>query len=329
MLKAGAKRAAGAYVAAEGEAVIVASLVTDGETILEIGETAVQPIAGAGSEALETALAEALSPLAPEFVGIGGPDMAGPWAGSLDISGMVLAEVLGCPVASDFAAADLRLGGAGGPMGATFAHALARMDMDAGPLLLLEIDHFATRATYADPSLKADKDGAILTFEAGPGLPVFRETPDGGSADDTALDLLLADPHFLRLAPKTAAPRAFSTYLDRLQSLAPENAEATALAAIALALVTGLDLLPKAPRRALIFGPARDEPRLAAALTEGLDCEVKTAEDAGLPGDALHALAAAHVAMRVARGLPTSFPGTTGVRTAVAGASLARPGDVS
>ncbi len=326
MLKAGAKRAAGAYVAADGVAVVAAHFVTDGETIFEIGEVAVQPIAGAGSEALETALAEALSPLAPEIAGIGGPEMAAPWAGSLEFSGPVLAEVLGCTVASDFAAADLRLGGSGGPMGASLAHAIARMEPGGGPLLLLEIDSTATRAIYADPSIKAEREGALLAFVAGPGLPVFGETPEGGGADDAALDLLLSDPYFLRLAPKSIGPGAFSAYFDHLQSLPPQDAEATSLAAIALSLVTGLDLLPKAPRRAIVFGPARHAPRLIAALTEGLECQVITAEEEGLPGDAFYPLAAAHMAVRAARGLPTSFPGTSGVKTAVGGASLSRPG---
>jgi anhydro-N-acetylmuramic acid kinase len=340
MLKAGAILSAGAFWWPGAPAITAASLLTDGETILEIGETVTRPLSQAESkrlaasgpeaaETFETVLAEALSRLPSEIAGIAGAEMMEQGGAIPDFNGAVLAEVLARPIASDFAAADLRLGGAGGPLGASLAQALARMAPEKGPLLLLEIDSAATCATYADPALKADKDGALLAFEAGPGLPSFTDTGTGGSADETALDLLLADPHFLRLAPKFAKPEAFAAYLDHLATLTPENAEATALAAIALSLVTGLDLLPKAPRRALVFGPACHEPRLLAALTEGLDCPVQTAEAAGLPGDALHALAAAHLAVRSARGLPTSFPGTTGVRTAVGGASISRPGEIA
>jgi len=340
MLKAGAKRSAGAFWRPGEPAVIAASLVSDGETIFEIGETVTCPLsktelqrlATSGPEAtetFETALAEALSRLPSEIVGIGGAEMMGRGGPNPDFNGAVLAEVLDRPIATDFADADLRLGGAGAPLGASLAHALARMDPAKGPLLLLDIDSATTRAIYADPALKADKDGALLAFEAGPGLPSFTDTGAGGSADETALDLLLADPHFLRLAPKSAQPDAFAAYLDHLATLAPEDAEATALAAIALSLVTGLDLLPKAPRRALVFGPARHEPRLISALTEALECPVPPAEEAGIPGCALHALACAHLAVRAMRGLPTSFPGTTGVRTAVGGASLSRPGQTA
>ena len=72
MLKAGAIRSAGAFWRPGEPAVIAASLVTDGETILEIGETATRPLSKAeqkrlassgpeAAETLETVLAEALS----------------------------------------------------------------------------------------------------------------------------------------------------------------------------------------------------------------------------------------------------------------------------
>ncbi len=339
MLKAGAILSAGAFWWPGAPAITAASLLTDGETILEIGETVTRPLSQAESkrlaasgpeaaETFETVLAEALSRLPSEIAGIAGAEMMGQGGAIPDFNGAVLAEVLARPIASDFAAADLRLGEAGGPLGASLAQALERMAPEKGPLLFLEIDSAATRATYADPALKVDKDSALLAFKAGPGLPSLTDTGTGGSADEAALDLLLADPHFLSLAPKSAKPEAFAAYFDHLETLAPENAEATALAATALSLVTGLVLLPKAPHGALVFGPARHEPRLLAALTEALDCAAQPAEEAGLPGDALNALAAAHLAVRATRGLPTSFPGTTGVKTAVGGASLSRPGQI-
>jgi anhydro-N-acetylmuramic acid kinase len=48
-------------------------------------------------------------------------------------------------------------------------------------------------------------------------------------------------------------------------------------------------------------------------------------EDAGLDGDMLEAQAFAYLAVRVARGLPTSCEGTTGVRAAVSGGTISRP----
>jgi len=61
-------------------------------------------------------------------------------------------------------------------------------------------------------------------------------------------------------------------------------------------------------------------------LAAGVDCDVQPVEDAGLDGDMIEAQAFAFLAMRVARGWPTSCPGTTGVRAAVGGGILSRPG---
>ena len=45
----------------------------------------------------------------------------------------------------------------------------------------------------------------------------------------------------------------------------------------------------------------------------------------GLDGDMLEAQAFAHLAVRVARGLPTSGPSTTGVAALVGGGQISRP----
>ncbi|MEP5088864.1 MAG: anhydro-N-acetylmuramic acid kinase, partial [Paracoccaceae bacterium] len=48
-------------------------------------------------------------------------------------------------------------------------------------------------------------------------------------------------------------------------------------------------------------------------------------EAVGLDGDMLEAQAFAYLAARVVRGLPTSCPGTTGVRAAVGGGVVSAP----
>ncbi len=54
-------------------------------------------------------------------------------------------------------------------------------------------------------------------------------------------------------------------------------------------------------------------------------CPVEPVEAVGLNGDMLEAQAFAYLAVRVLRGLPTSAPGTTGVRAAVGGGRISRP----
>ena len=56
-----------------------------------------------------------------------------------------------------------------------------------------------------------------------------------------------------------------------------------------------------------------------------LDCPVLPVEKVGLNGDMLEAQAFAYLAVRVARGLPTSCPSTTGVVAAVGGGTINVP----
>jgi anhydro-N-acetylmuramic acid kinase len=64
-----------------------------------------------------------------------------------------------------------------------------------------------------------------------------------------------------------------------------------------------------------------------AQLRKRLNCAVEPIESAGLDGDMLEAQAFAFLAVRVARGLSTSGPSTTGVMAAVGGGQISRPGD--
>jgi anhydro-N-acetylmuramic acid kinase len=59
-----------------------------------------------------------------------------------------------------------------------------------------------------------------------------------------------------------------------------------------------------------------------AALAETEAAEVVTAEAVDLDGDSMEAEAWAYLAVRSLRGLPLTFPGTTGVKTPVSGGVL-------
>lgn len=62
-----------------------------------------------------------------------------------------------------------------------------------------------------------------------------------------------------------------------------------------------------------------------AQLTQRMNCTVEPIETAGLNGDMLEAQAFAYLAARVAYGLPTSCPSTTGVPAVVGGGQISRP----
>ena len=76
----------------------------------------------------------------------------------------------------------------------------------------------------------------------------------------------------------------------------------------------------------LVTGGGRKNPVLMEMLRVALECPVDPVEVVGLDGDMLEAQAFAHLSVRVARGLPTSCSGTTGVRAGVSGGTISRPG---
>jgi anhydro-N-acetylmuramic acid kinase len=94
-----------------------------------------------------------------------------------------------------------------------------------------------------------------------------------------------------------------------------------------MSVIKAMEHCPTPPARLLVTGGGRHNPTLMAMLTAGLDCAVAPVEEAGFDGDMLEAQAFAYLAARVARGLPTSCPTTTGVRAAVGGGTLSKPGE--
>jgi anhydro-N-acetylmuramic acid kinase len=72
-------------------------------------------------------------------------------------------------------------------------------------------------------------------------------------------------------------------------------------------------------------GGGRHNPTLMSELRSRAGVPVKSAEDVGWRGDSIEAEAFAYLAARTARGLPISFPGTTGVEGPMTGGLIVEP----
>ena len=83
--------------------------------------------------------------------------------------------------------------------------------------------------------------------------------------------------------------------------------------------------MPAPPGRWLVSGGGRHNSAIMAALAARLPGNVEPVEAVGWDGDALEAQAFAYLAVRVARGLPTSLPSTTGVPRATSGGRIDAP----
>ncbi|MER8651799.1 anhydro-N-acetylmuramic acid kinase, partial [Mesorhizobium sp. M1121] len=87
--------------------------------------------------------------------------------------------------------------------------------------------------------------------------------------------------------------------------------------------VRALFLGPRGPTGGGGWGGARRNPTMMAMLARRANVEVVQAETLGWKGDAVEAECFAFLAVRVLRGLPISFPSTTGVPRPMQGGRLA------
>jgi anhydro-N-acetylmuramic acid kinase len=247
-----------------------------------------------------------------------------------------LARETGVPVAYDFRSADVAAGGEGAPLAPVLHAALAR-DLDR-PLAVLNIGGVANVTWIGEGGI--DADPALIAFDTGPGNGplddwVTRHTGrafdrDGvlarsGTVDSTVLGRLIAHGYFARPAPKSLDRLDFSRAVaaSGLDALAAADGAATLVAFTAASVA--LAAFPAQPRRWLVTGGGRHNPSIMLALHAALGVSVEPVETVGWNGDALEAQCFGFLAARVARGLPLSFPGTTGVPVPTRGGRTVNP----
>ncbi len=242
--------------------------------------------------------------------------------------GALLAVATEIDVVSDFRTADVDAGGEGAPLVPVFHAALATHE--PRPVAFLNIGGVAN-VTWVGPS------GALVAFDTGPGNAMIDDwclsqtgeplDTDGrlaaaGTVDDAVLSAMLDNPYFDRKPPKSLDRNAFLS--APVSSLSPADGAATLAAFTAHAVARAARHFPAPPERWLVCGGGRHNPFLMAMLAETLQEPVLPVESAGWNGDALEAQAFAYLAVRSLRGLPLTFPSTTGVPNPIAGGRLDR-----
>ena len=106
--------------------------------------------------------------------------------------------------------------------------------------------------------------------------------------------------------------------------LSPADGAATLTAFSAGCVARGLDLLPSRPARLVVCGGGRHNPTLLREIETRAGLPVLRAEQLGWRGDAVEAECFAFLAQRRLRGLPISFPHTTGVASPMTGGEVNR-----
>lgn len=242
-----------------------------------------------------------------------------------------LASAIGVPVAYDFRSADVAAGGEGAPL-APVLHSALSADLGR-PLAVLNVGGVANVTFIAE-------DGALLACDTGPGngpLDDWCQRHSGaafdrdgvlaasGTVDAVVLAALLADGYFARPAPKSLDRLDFARSLSTsgLDALSPADGAATLVAFTAEAVAR--TALPATPHRWLVTGGGRRNPAMMASLRARLGAPVEPVETVGWDGDALEAQCFSLLAVRVERGMPLTYPGTTGVDRPLPGGRLVTP----
>jgi anhydro-N-acetylmuramic acid kinase len=248
--------------------------------------------------------------------------------------GGALADRLGLPVAYDFRAADVAAGGQGAPLVPVFHRAIAATIERPRPLVVLNLGGVANitfLSDHADP----------LACDTGPGnalIDDFMRSRTGHAYDDNGdaaalgrvdqafVARVLADSFFAAPMPKSLDRNAFAFANLGLQEFSLADGAATLAALTAAAVARIVPHLPQPPASVIVAGGGAKNRTLMGMLAGELaPARVETATAAGWSADALEAQAFAYLAVRCRRGLPITFPGTTGAPCAMTGGIIAMP----
>jgi len=248
--------------------------------------------------------------------------------------GAVLARRLGIAVVYDFRAADVAAGGQGAPLAPIYHRALVRRLALPAPVAVLNIGGVAN-VTYIDgDELIACDTGPgnallddFLRLRTGQPLDVDGRKAAAGRVDGSTIARLLQHPFFAAPPPKSLDRNDFRRLLgDALDGIGLEDGAATLTALTAAAVARIGSHLPRPPATWIVAGGGARNPTLMRMLAERLEpARVETAHDAGWSIDSLEAQAFAYLAVRSLRGLPITFPGTTGAPRPLSGGVLAKP----
>ena len=239
--------------------------------------------------------------------------------------GQLLARLTGRPVAFDFRTADVTAGGQGAPLAPIYHVARAQASGLSPPLAVLNVGGVANITVI-------DAAGRVQAFDTGPGnglIDQWVERHDlgrfdaegalaaAGRVDGDALAALMRHGFFETVGPKSLDRYDFT--LDQVLRLGPADGAATLAAFTAEAAALGLRQTGVAPAALIVCGGGRRNLQILRELGLRTYRPVLTAEQAGWRGDAIEAEAFAYLAARTLKGLPISFPGTTGVGAPMAG----------
>ena len=232
--------------------------------------------------------------------------------------GEMLAELTRLPVVYDLRAEDCAAGGQGAPLVPVYHQALVAK-LPQRPIAVLNVGGVAN-VTWVG------RDARLIAFDTGPGNALIDDwmkkyggaafDPDGalaaeGKVQQDIVYAYLDEPYFAHRPPKSIDRNTFT--LDLVKGLRADDGAATLTQLTAEAIARSRQYMPEEPELWIVCGGGRKNRTLMRAFAGLVHHAVVPAEAVGLDGDAMEAEAWGYLAVRSLRGLPITFPGTTGV----------------
>ena len=251
--------------------------------------------------------------------------------------GQALADETGIPVVYDLRAEDVAAGGQGAPLVPVYHRALVQELDRARPIAVLNIGGVANITfIHGDGDPHACDTGPgnaliddFMRLRIGASRDENGETAVRGTVDEAAVARVLTHPFFAQRLPKSLDRNDFRQWVDeeaRLSGMSVEDGAATLTAITAATIAAIVPRLPQRPRTWIVCGGGASNPTLMRMLKERLSpASVETADAVGWSADAIEAQAFAYLGVRSMRGLPITFPTTTGVTAPMRGGALVEP----
>src|SRR6202051_1191816 len=243
-----------------------------------------------------------------------------------------LARAIHIPVMHDFRAADVAAGGQGAPFVPVYHRALAQSLQREGPMVVVNIGG-VSNITYIDGA------DTLIACDTGPGnallddhmLRMMSQPFDcegrlaaQGTVDVAWIVRALEHPFFALPPPKSLDRNDFASL--KLSNVSPADGAATLTAFTAEAIARIVPLLPREPRSWIVAGGGARNLTMMRMLRERLHpATVESADTLGWSADAIEAQAFGFLAARGLKGLPLSYPATTGVPIPMTGGVIVQP----
>lgn len=244
--------------------------------------------------------------------------------------GQRLANKLSIRVVYDLRAADVAAGGEGAPLVPVYHRALCS-PLPHRPVAFVNIGGISN-VTFID------HNNNLLAFDCGPGNALLNDwvqqhtngifdengaLAKTGTVNEAALQQYLLSPYFGRPVPKSLDRGDFT--LTEAQGLSPADGARTLTELTAKSIANAARWFNQQPHEWIVCGGGRRNKFLMQRIAASVQGIVTPAEAHRLDGDMLEAQAFAYLAVRSLKGLPITFPATTGVETPMTGGKLVRP----